>query len=413
MKSKLAIFILSLIASLSLTECLLQAKFHIKPGWHTYSPWFTEVDTLMELKGMVADSHGIFHVSPEAVDYVNGRLKNYNLQNAPFENIPNASLEIYGMEWDYFELQSDTCSISLARTINKLHAESIYLTAHEKEMLRYSTSPINEEGFRSISFKSGDTTRKKILLLGDSFTWGHDTESKLSSFADLLLQKGYWVYNTGISGADVPQYLAVAKRYIPVLKPDVVIVNFFLGNDVQHYPRKVEPHRPFHYMTSASNLIACPNGIYFENAQEAYDFVCSHYKIPLTSWFNRFCATTALGTAGFMALKRYNLVNAEVSAYKEYWKQAAALYSPEPYCNQELSDIKKLCEQSGSKFILIAIPEQRGKQLITPKQIPLLFRNLKYHIPDVSLKNYNPANGHYNESGHNIHAELINRLVIE
>ena len=412
LKKNAGLLIFSLLLALVLAEICLRWVFKIEPGQHTYSPWFSETDSLIELEGMQADSDGILHVSSKAAEYVNHRLASYSYTTARYEQKENVCLEVYGLEWNYFELQSDTSTHPFAAWLRNIKKKPPQQHSYfEQQVLQYSLQPINQEGFRSISFKAGDTTRKKILLLGDSFTWGHYSENKLSSFADLLLQKGYWVYNTGISGADVPQYVAIAQKYVPVLKPDVVVVNFFMGNDISYYPRKVEPYRPYHYMTNASNLISCPNGIYFNSPQEAYKFVCAHYRIPLTSAFNRFCTYTALGTAAFMALKKYNKVSVMVPQYEDYWTKAAALHSTMPYANKQLTDLQKVCKENGSRLILVAIPEQRGNQLIKPEDVPELFPDIKYYTSPVQLSHYATDNGHYNESGHRIHAGFIDSLI--
>ena len=66
--------------------------------------------------------------------------------------------------------------------------------------------------------------KKKVLMLGDSFLYGHSAENFTSSFANNLLAKGYYVYNTGISGADVTQYKAIADKYIPIIPMKEIII---------------------------------------------------------------------------------------------------------------------------------------------------------------------------------------------
>ncbi|MBK7147472.1 MAG: SGNH/GDSL hydrolase family protein [Bacteroidetes bacterium] len=249
------------------------------------------------------------------------------------------------------------------------------------------------------------------MLLGDSFTWGHSAANLTNSFADILLAKGYVVYNTGVSGADPAQYLAVAKRYIPLLKPDVVIVNFFLGNDIQYYPGRVTPFKPIHYSCNAGNLLACPNGIYFNNMQEAYRFVVAHYRIPLQNWFNKLCSLTATGTRLWIALRNNGLVNSAPNTYSGYWKLADMLKQEQPACHAELSEIKQLAARHGAKFLLLAIPELVKDQLNSPEDIPNLFNGLHYLQPVNEPQLYKSTDGHYNDAGQWRHAFVIDSVL--
>ena len=91
---------------------------------------------------------------------------------------------------------------------------------------------INEDGFRSPSFSRLDSTKRKVMFIGDSFAWGKSAEPLTGHcFVDLVRNEtGYEVINLGIPGADPAQYYELAMKYIPLLKPDVVFVMFFMGN---------------------------------------------------------------------------------------------------------------------------------------------------------------------------------------
>ncbi|MCI0470059.1 MAG: hypothetical protein L0Y73_00200, partial [Candidatus Aminicenantes bacterium] len=56
---------------------------------------------------------------------------------------------------------------------------------------------INSHGFRGNEFAPVDTPQTKILLVGDSFTWGTAAVPLTQSFADLVQASGYHVYNAG------------------------------------------------------------------------------------------------------------------------------------------------------------------------------------------------------------------------
>lgn len=130
----------------------------------------------------------------------------------------------------------------------------------EQAYINFVQNPINAEGFRSIPFKNYETDKTKLFLLGDSFTWGLNVDPITNSFPDLLTAKGYAVFNSGIVGADPAQYLAIAEKYIPRVKPDVVVVNYFLGNDHLHYHRQATEGEFIYYLTNEGWIRAAPQG---------------------------------------------------------------------------------------------------------------------------------------------------------
>ncbi|MCE7870944.1 hypothetical protein DYH09_11265 [bacterium CPR1] len=81
---------------------------------------------------------------------------------------------------------------------------------------------------REIGPKQG----QRIVLLGDSYTAGHGVEQS-EIFADLLEQKlGVEVVNCGVGGWELIHQLHFARAHLAELKPDLVVLALFLGNDV-------------------------------------------------------------------------------------------------------------------------------------------------------------------------------------
>lgn len=95
----------------------------------------------------------------------------------------------------------------------------------------------NGQGFHDtdeFAEKGANTDAFKILVLGDSFTWGASAdlgkswvevmEAKLQNTNDVL------VWNLGIPATGTLQAITLAKEFIPIMEPDVIILGFF-GND--------------------------------------------------------------------------------------------------------------------------------------------------------------------------------------
>lgn len=393
-------------------EILLRKVFHIYPGQHTYSQWFTQVDTLISLKGFSADADGIYKVDNPAINFINEQFVRADNGLPKLEYPPNVNFEAYSLDGTFLRLRDASFHNQFSDYVKTLHAKPDTLRdAFENEVLQYANHPVNPDGFRSISFQKQYGKRKKILLLGDSFTWGHSSQNLTSSFADILLSEGYAVYNTGVSGADPAQYLAIAEKYIRQLKPDYVVVNFFMGNDIMYFKRDVLPYHPYHFATNAGNMLACPDGVYFDSPKDGYDFIVAHYAIPPESWFNKFCSLTAVTTLGWKVLAKFNIVSTHCNAYKNYWQKVSLLRTIKPYSNVQVNNIKSLAEQHGAKFILLAISDLQFGRLKKPEDFPGLFDSIEYYSPPVQPEDYKASDGHYNEEGHRKHAEFIRQLV--
>lgn len=93
--------------------------------------------------------------------------------------------------------------------------------------------PVNSLGYRDKEIDSA-STKKKILVIGDSYAAGHGLENVADRFSNLLEQKlgadRYVVYNLGVSGADTRDEASRLEKF-PV-KPDVIVLQYFL-NDIE------------------------------------------------------------------------------------------------------------------------------------------------------------------------------------
>ncbi len=391
-----------LVSTLVIVEIILRG-FGYKPGVHTYIKNLKPVDSLFLLDGFAVDSMGIIKVDKSVSKRICDNIHDQN--------------EFYTKKQvhEIFMLASESIKITRGEIDNELShlyktlsiKEPAALTEFENAVLEYIRSPINEEGFRSIPFKQYQTEKPKILLIGDSFTWGHSPSNTFNSFADELLTKGYVVYNTGISGADVAQYLAIAKQYIAILKPDVVIVNFYLGNDITYYKREVSPFTPVFFRTNAGHLVACPCGKYFANANEAYQFNLQKWQIPEDNRFNKTMAQTVITTLGWGALLRHGFVSPDSSVEEAYYNEAKKRKYDKPYCNGELLEIKEIAEKNNARFILSSIPEVFASTFKTKKDFPDLFEGLTFIEMQVDSSDYKLEDGHFNDKGHKRYADFL------
>ena len=89
----------------------------------------------------------------------------------------------------------------------------------------------NSDGFRDIEHDLATKEKPRLMVLGDSFTWGYDVEVK-DRFTDLL-QEGIpeiEVFNCGVSGYSTAQELLLFRQFEKRYAPDVVLL-IYSGND--------------------------------------------------------------------------------------------------------------------------------------------------------------------------------------
>jgi hypothetical protein len=96
---------------------------------------------------------------------------------------------------------------------------------------------INNLGFRDRDFAVRRSGAKRVLAIGDSFTygWGVDGEESWPKVMERELRRGgldIEVANLGAPGAGPREYAAVAERAIPLLRPDLIVVGMLQADDL-------------------------------------------------------------------------------------------------------------------------------------------------------------------------------------
>ncbi len=396
----------------ALSEFVLRKVFHIYPGEKFYSEYFTRVDTLIIKHGFEADSTGIMKVERLAAETINNRLQHYIQQGGKTVEIADSeSVEVYNLAEQYLDFHnSDFRGALKDLTLSKYFPS----TQLDSAIAFYLLHPINDEGFRSIPFKQYNQAKKKVLLLGDSFTWGHSASNMLYSFSDNLLAKGYAVYNTGITCTDPVQYQLVAEKYVSLLKPDFVVMNVYLGNDVQYYTRKPIPYFPQMIPTNAGNLMTDFNGVEVTSVDSVYQIIADNVRIPSEkSWFNKFCSFTSFGTLLWRVLTKLNLADPYSDRFANVWRKGETLKLAKPDVNNRVRVIQKLCDENTATLLVCVIPYiNQAKMFIGPRHFNGLFDSIPHFLSPVARDGYeNRHDGHFNNIGHKEYSEFLDHLI--
>jgi hypothetical protein len=286
----------------------------------------------------------------------------------------------------------------------------------EQELFDYdSTIQINSDGFRDHEFELVDRDKTTVLLIGDSFCWGGSARPLDHSFADLLEDFDYEVYNTGIPGTGPAQYLLVAQKFVPRLKPDKVVVVFYMANDVMYRDIPAKPNASNYHLTNAGWLDAYIDGDYLATPQECYEYFLKRFSIPeLESHFNRLMSKSVITTQIWSVFARIGWV-----AHRDHpdvtSRKATNPYPvlKEPVSYKYLKAIKELCKRNETEFYLCIVPVHTNLEDDPKVNRSTIFHELKYHWP-VSLRysDYNDwPDGHLNNNGHMKYAKFLDEVL--
>lgn len=299
--------------------------------------------------------------------------------------------------------------------------------------VKHSGLGINQEGFRSPDFDLSETDGKEknaVMLIGDSFTWGATANPISQSFADLVRAQGYRVYNLGIPGMGPMQYRRLAETYIPRLRPDVVVVGFYLGNDFLDAQWEPPAGRPPYYVLESVGWITPFDeaGNYIDSVDEAYEHF--HNKFGHT---RRFLRETAIGTLMIKAYRagmawfyqRQRRVGKMETAWaassgvergmpdSDYVAELKKRYAP---AYRALGDVQAIAEKYGARFYTMAIPAL-GSGCLSSRDFTLevqqeLLKDLHPFYPGLSSEHYTGIpDCHFNNEGHRITAEALLLLL--
>lgn len=371
----------------------------VVPGQLRYNKWVNVVDELHVIPGFRADRNGLTVVDASVAAEMQSLLvqgKSTKLQQLSRVSSASVVAEVRLVYEDHENVQGP-----LKALIGNFRAGES--EGFNSCVAHYLDHPINEHGFYSIPFDTMVGGRPRVLLLGDSFTWGHSTSNKTLSFANILLSRGMAVYNTGISGADVPQYKKVLEVYGNELKPHVVVVNFFIGNDVDFFERTPIEGIPIHFSTNAGNLMSFQDGDQLQDAEAAYKNILKYLLIPRNDLLGRIAHGSAIATRLWSIFFNLGLLGMELKFPEKP--------SDEPVSNRQIRQMIDQCRQLNIPLIVSVIPELKEDRLDGVASVKNLFDDIPYHEPQMTIDMYRAEDGHFNDSGHLFYADYLHELI--
>jgi len=279
----------------------------------------------------------------------------------------------------------------------------------------FSTVEFTQESVRAIR-KSG---KKVVMLIGDSYTQGCCADNFNATFAQLVNQsEDYAILNFGIPGADPVQYRLIVEKYAPILKPDLIVVAVYGGNDMMEYNRSAKPFIPLAYpikngpwLNSEGPIYLTKQGTYFKNFEEAK----AHYFYYFSLWsdestfFEKTIRYSVIFSRPYLKLKTKR-------RFEEIKHQMPQSTERQPYSYQNLDSLKTTADKLDIPvlFSLIPSPSDVQNNVDVRKKYDFVFENYDYHTPkNLTVADYDglaDAN-HFNNAGHKKFAAYLATLI--
>jgi hypothetical protein len=217
-------------------------------------------------------------------------------------------------------------------------------------------------------------------------------------YADLLLTKGNIVWNPSFPNNDPESYLQIAKKYIPLLHPDVVVVCFYMGNDIMTYERNTAKGRQHFFPTNAGWIKGEENGLYFENAKMAYTYYNKVARLGDESILKKCCSKSSILTLSYFLID-----GLFTDPNNSNLKRSSNTTSKNP-SYLRLKKIEMVCNDLAIPFKIMVLPDlvHQNPYVKNIKPIDIL-KNLQF-LEVEGLKNTdynsNSTDGHFNNKGH-------------
>lgn len=250
---------------------------------------------------------------------------------------------------------------------------------------------INEFGFRDWQLGGG----QRLLLLGDSFTWGTGASKHKLSYASLLAVNDYTIFNTGVPGVAPNQYATIAERYVGELNPDKVLVFIYAGNDLYGASDPLIPNHPRWWVTTHgwySAFDSANNPLSFEDMLRSYSFDVN----PIYGLGRKSALLTLTKAVMYDVYHEIKSLAPKESGASEFEGSVHGTLLT------QLMNIKIVSESNGAELYVFFIPDLgkgcSGEQIqlndfkVFDGQLILL---------ETAEEDYHPApNCHFNDSGH-------------
>ena len=153
----------------------------------------------------------------------------------------------------------------------------LYSNSKENFIMNVKTNSYGHRYYEYDKNKLSDSNYKKIMLLGDSFIFGHgiNMNEHITSYLDSLLDTNYVIINAGIGGWGTLQETKYAINHFNKFNPDVIAL-FYCNNDpIDDIKFKNN------MLNNIKGIFYFPGKIFLRNNSHLYRFLVTKFKILL------------------------------------------------------------------------------------------------------------------------------------
>lgn len=279
---------------------------------------------------------------------------------------------------------------------------------------------LNSQGFNDVEFAQKGEGTYRIVALGDSFAFGivPYPHNYLTLLEENLSRDGrkIEVLNMGIPAIGTRDYVALLINEGLVLKPDMVLVSFFIGNDFYEEKGRLRKLISYSYVATFINyLIVASRGTkgrifrgkvaYDDSTPTTPDNIFINLELERSEIFRR-------------QNTRFPTYLAEVVTYLSYMKQIcdarnialAVILIPDevqvnPWLQARVLQIKSA--GSGSHDFDFSLPNRALVSELKERKIECLDLVPAFSSRGMSTVLYKPNDSHWNIAGNKLAAELI------
>jgi hypothetical protein len=227
--------------------------------------------------------------------------------------------------------------------VERRNGEFVSFTPHQRFDVAHieyrNVATIDEFGGRRTAI-GGDSRSPRVVLLGDSFTFGVGVDD-MEAFASRIATRisDYRFINLGVPGTALPQQLEIFRKRHDELKAKIYVFFFFLGNDfadiLQLY--HAEAKSPLNTLLRTANDHFCQHP-WLEHSY-ATQFICNALPIAVSA------------TRPWFELPRDPVFYVMDRSMTEYQDLAAAALADQLYA---LADMQRNLK---FKSLIVAIPD--------------------------------------------------------
>jgi hypothetical protein len=272
---------------------------------------------------------------------------------------------------------------------------------------------INSQGYHDadefVPSPQLEQAQYRIMLLGDSFTFGMSADYPLG-FADLVSEHmrsehNGIVWNFGIPGTGTRQALALAREYVPILQPNIVVLGFF-NNDFNEnlYPIDLYENPLIDGRYQLVHAYQMMNNLEIQRLTDANIYFRGYGQPASNSPVEIFLRQTRLGSLLLNALPGISRVANPDATWNVSVQQTYEL----------LAQLKTYLASENIPFVVLYIPSIDDVQFPTRpyttfQQMSADLGLYQLNILDrLSVDDYQPLpNGHWTNSGHAKASEIL------